>query len=1149
VVPGYEIVRELGRGGMGVVYQARQTKLSRPVALKMILAGSHAGADDLARFQTEAEAIARLRQPNIVQVYEVGEHEGKPYFSLEFCGGGSLENKLGGTPLPPKEAASLVETLARAMQAAHEQHVIHRDLKPANVLLAEDGTPKITDFGLAKKLDEAGQTASGAVMGTPSYMAPEQAGGKAVGPLADVYALGAVLYECLTGRPPFKGPTAMDTILQVAAEEPVPPTQLQPGTPRDLETVCLKCLQKEPSRRYASACALADDLRRFQDGEPIVARPVGRLERAWKWARRRPAAAALLAVSVLAGLALVGTVGTAAAVIYGKNQDLTTERDRAKDAQKMALDEAEKARVAEGKALDKEKEALDEAEKARVAEGKARDQAEKAENALLDGLLRPIGHNWNPRLDPPEKQALDDVAHLDDRLRLRFLERGLSQPEAAERIGRRSGAVIAAVAGQDAALRERVRASALAALRKDGADWRVRVAGALITRGVGDRTPQFALEGVVALLEGFARTADANSREGYAPLIVDLMSRLNTAGARDAAHTALDLIGTTTVDRIRLVYVVATLASRMDAASAGDVASALVRAIAKEPEAGVRSQLSVTLADYVPRVDAVGARNAARTALELIPQSPSAATRADLAGAVAALTPRMDAAEAGKVCAEALTPLVQAITKESDASTRSRFAKAVPVLAQHLDAASARDAGTILAQAIPKEPNAVTRSDLAQAVAALAPRMEAGEATRLCAEAAATLAQSIPKEPNAVTRSDLAQAVAALAPRMDTARARDAATTLVQVIRTETNAYTRRRLAEAVAALVARLDAPEAAKVCADAAAALLPALAREPDPRARLTLAQAVAALAPRLDAAKAAKLCADAATPLAQALAREPDPRARLTLAQAVAALAPHLDAAGARDTATPLVQAIAKEPDAFARSELARAVAALAPSLGTAEAAKLCAEAATPVARAVPTETNNFSARIQSAMAVAALAPHLDAAGARDIATPLVQAIPKEPYENVRFQIAQAVAALAPRMDAASARETATALVQAIGMDTDANARNGLAQAVAALTARMDAAEAAKLCVNAASPLVQALSKETNATARTWLVMAVAALAEGMDPRDLADLLAKHQLPSSAAAALLDELAPLACRRFETVADAARWFRDRASELSKP
>jgi tRNA A-37 threonylcarbamoyl transferase component Bud32 len=300
-VPGYEILAELGRGGMGVVYRARQTKLGRTVALKMILAGAHAGETDLARFRTEAEAIARLQHPNIVQVYEVGEHGGLPYFSLEFCVGGSLENKLGGTPLPPREAAALVEVLARAMQAAHDKGIIHRDLKPANVLLAEDGTPKITDFGLAKKLDEAGQTASGAVMGTPSFMAPEQAAGKrdAIGPACDVYALGALLYEGLTGRPPFRGPSAMDTIMQVVADEPVPPRQLLSRTPKDLETICLKCLQKDPVRRYPSAAALAEDLRRFQAGESILARPVGRLERVWRWCRRYPAVAALL---VLLGL-------------------------------------------------------------------------------------------------------------------------------------------------------------------------------------------------------------------------------------------------------------------------------------------------------------------------------------------------------------------------------------------------------------------------------------------------------------------------------------------------------------------------------------------------------------------------------------------------------------------------------------------------------------------------------------------------------------------------------------------------------------------------------------------------------------------------------------------------------------------------------
>jgi hypothetical protein len=245
-----------------------------------------------------------------VQIHEVGEHGGLPFFSLEFCPGGSLEDKLGGTPLPPLEAARLLEALARAMQAAHERGIVHRDLKPANVLLTEEGQPKVADFGLAKLCDNAargpegaGATRSGAIVGTPSYMAPEQAAGKAISPRTDVYALGAILYECLTGRPPFKAALALDTLLQVMTDDPVPPRQLQPKTPRDLETVCLKCLEKDPDRRYASARDLAEDLRRFREGEPVRARPVGAWERAWRWGRRNPGVASWAAAVVFALLA------------------------------------------------------------------------------------------------------------------------------------------------------------------------------------------------------------------------------------------------------------------------------------------------------------------------------------------------------------------------------------------------------------------------------------------------------------------------------------------------------------------------------------------------------------------------------------------------------------------------------------------------------------------------------------------------------------------------------------------------------------------------------------------------------------------------------------------------------------------------------
>jgi hypothetical protein len=316
--PGYEVLEELGRGGMGVVYRARQVALNRVVALKMILAGGHAAAAASARFRTEAEAVARLQHPNIVQVHEVGEHRGLPFMALEFCPGGSLHRRLGGTPLPAPEAAALVQTLARAVQAAHACQIVHRDLSPANVLLAADGAPKVTDFGLARLLDGAGQTESGAVMGTPSYMAPEQAAGRGreVGPACDVYALGAILYECLTGRPPFRAATALDTVRQVVDDEPVPVRRLQPRAPRDLETICLKCLQKEPHKRYPTALALAEDLGRFRRGEPIAARPVGRAERAWRWGRRNPAVAALLGAVVAALL-----LGTAVSLHFAVQGD------------------------------------------------------------------------------------------------------------------------------------------------------------------------------------------------------------------------------------------------------------------------------------------------------------------------------------------------------------------------------------------------------------------------------------------------------------------------------------------------------------------------------------------------------------------------------------------------------------------------------------------------------------------------------------------------------------------------------------------------------------------------------------------------------------------------------------------------------------
>jgi serine/threonine-protein kinase len=311
-IPGYRILGVLGRGGMGLVYSAHHLALDRRVALKVVLGGDHASDEQRVRFLTEARAVAQLLHPNIVQIYEIGETEGLPYFSLEYVDGGSLEQKVGRLPQEPRWSAALVESIARAMHVAHRGSIIHRDLKPANVLLTQDGTPKITDFGLAKRLEtDSGQTRTGSIMGTPTYMAPEQAWGRTadVGRHSDLYSIGAILYTLLTGRPPFQGTSALETLEQVRTQEPVPPSRLQPKLPGDLETICLKCLEKEPAKRYETALDLADDLRRFLDGDSIIARPVSVRERVLRQARRNPKVA-FLAALVLFLLVAVAVVST-----------------------------------------------------------------------------------------------------------------------------------------------------------------------------------------------------------------------------------------------------------------------------------------------------------------------------------------------------------------------------------------------------------------------------------------------------------------------------------------------------------------------------------------------------------------------------------------------------------------------------------------------------------------------------------------------------------------------------------------------------------------------------------------------------------------------------------------------------------------------
>jgi tRNA A-37 threonylcarbamoyl transferase component Bud32 len=488
--PSYQILDVLGRGGMGVVYKARQVSLDRVVALKMILAGGHAQGEEQARFLLEAETLAALQHPNIIQVYEYGTHEGLPFLAMELCPGGSLAQKLAGSPLPPREAAALVAQLARAVQAAHDAGVVHRDLKPANVLLARDGSPRITDFGLAKRIEsDSNLTRTGALLGTPSYMAPEQAqASKHTGPPADIYALGAILYECLTGRPPFKGATAMETLQQVVSQEPVSIRNLQPKVARDLETICHKALRKEPERRYARAADLADDLVRFLKGEPVHARPVGPVERGWKWVRRRP-----LTTALLAGFALSLVTGTAVAsrLAYLARQEAALANEREVEA----------------------REALDVAGRIALL---------IVSNALAPVEPREIvrDHDACLGLTPGEVTALGELAELPEAIdRVQLLGRVLDDPLATRKLSWRLKPVLRALLGLDEARRQAVLA----------------LVGPKVRAGGGDATVRLVCARIAALL----RTPDAETRRAAATIILGALDGKLTAGERVLAAADL----------------------------------------------------------------------------------------------------------------------------------------------------------------------------------------------------------------------------------------------------------------------------------------------------------------------------------------------------------------------------------------------------------------------------------------------------------------------------------------------------------------------------------------------------------------------------------------------------------------------------------
>ncbi len=825
--PGYEILGELGRGGMGVVYKARQLGFNRIVAVKMILAGSYAGDDERERFRIETQAVARLLHPNIVQVHEVGEHEGRPFFSMEFCPGGALDRKLNATPLPPQEAAALVETLARAMQSAHQKGVIHRDLKPANVLLAEDGTPKITDFGLAKRLDEEGLTASGAVMGTPSYMAPEQAGGRSkdIGPACDVYALGAILYECLTGRPPFKAASALETLRQVVADEPAPPRRLQSRTPHDLETICLKCLEKQPSRRCGTAAELAEDLRRFLDGEPVRARPVAGWERGWKWMRRHPTKAAAAGLLLAFVIALLAGGALSAYLAVEANANFLDARRREKDAN----------------------DAL-----AKLGE---RDKQISADNAELEetvarGLLRPIGHDANKVTDP-EIEALWELAdNKNERVHLLFVQQALQGPGTARQLLNRADMAVHAAVGLDPERRRQVEKALLAQLRDEKSDFAVRTDCVLIGLTLDEWSPEFASAAAHQAVEAMGKTTNGYALRDLAEAVAVLAPRMESGEtARQTSATVRQIqesLGKTpdTDARGALAQAVAALAPRMGPGNASAAARWVIEAMGKTTNPFPLRELAAAVGELAPRMGPGEASAAAQQILEAMGKATDFHTLGTLGGAVAALAPWMEPGEAVRQTSAAARQAVEAMRKTSDRWALSDLAKAVAALAPWMEPGeAARQTSAAAGQAVGAmwlETFSLDLGNEADALAALAPRMEPGEASAYAGQAVWTMGRTT----DPVALGELARAVAALAPWMVPGEASATARPAVEAMRKTTDPESMGYLAGAVAALVPRMEPGEAGRQAPAAARRAAEAMGNTTNPAVLRLLAEPLAAL-----------------------------------------------------------------------------------------------------------------------------------------------------------------------------------------------------------------------------------------------------------------------------------------------------------------